>query len=127
MERRRSQLQQIRYPVWVVCADEGSAGAAGTENQLAAHALDIAETGILLESSDPVRGHDVKIFASAGDQKVISVEGRVVYSIRSSPDGCKAGIMFVGSDKENSAFAEELLAAYYRSGVRDAGGSAQTR
>jgi hypothetical protein len=97
------------------------------ENQLAAHASDIGETGILVESSSPVRGHDVKILASAGDRKVISVEGRVVYSIRSGEGRYKAGIMFLGSDRENSAFAEELLAAYHRSRGPDAGEAEPTR
>jgi hypothetical protein len=35
--------------------------------------------------------------------------------------------MFLGSDRENSAFAEELLAAYYRSRGPDAGEAEPTR
>ena len=58
MERRTLQRQTINYPVWVICIDAKE----DLDDQCIAYALDISESGMLIESPADIRGTNNKNF-----------------------------------------------------------------
>jgi PilZ domain len=107
MERRSSPRQTINYPVWVICIDAKG----DPDDQCLGYALDISESGMLIESPTVIRGQTIKILASATDKKVIEIAGGIVYTDHSVAGKVKVGIRFIGSERENSLFSEKFIEA----------------
>jgi len=107
MERRSLPRKVINYPVWVICCDAED----NQEDQCLAYALDINESGILIESSAPLRGHKIKILAASPEHKVVEIVGRIVYTDSSVKGRFRAGIRFIGSEEENLLFSKKLIEA----------------
>ena len=108
MERRTSPRHRIIYPIWVIYLDDQD----DQENQFEACALDINQSGMLIESTTPLRGQKIKVLASTGKQKVIEIVGSIVYTDHSVIGKFKAGMQFIGSEHENRIFSEKLIEAY---------------
>ena len=107
MERRSSLRQIINYPVWVICDDAKD----DQDDQCIAYALDISESGMLIESFLVIWGQTIKILASATEKKIIEIVGDIVYTDHSVEGKFKVGIRFIGSERENSLFSEKLIEA----------------
>jgi hypothetical protein len=107
MERRSSLRQIINYPVWVICDDAKD----DKDDQCIAYALDISESGMLIESFMVIEGQTIKILASATEKKIIEIVGDIVYTDHSVEGKFKVGIRFIGSERENSLFSEKLIEA----------------
>jgi hypothetical protein len=107
MERRSSLRQIINYPVWVICDDAKD----DKDDQCIAYALDISESGMLIESFMVIGGQTIKILASATEKKIIEIVGDIVYTDHSVEGKFKVGIRFIGSERENSLFSEKLIEA----------------
>jgi hypothetical protein len=107
MERRTSQRQIINYPVWVICIDAKD----DQDDQCIASALDISESGMLIESPAILRGQAIKILASTSEKRIIEIVGSIVYTDHSVEGKFKVGIRFIGSDHENLFFSEKLVEA----------------
>jgi len=107
MERRTLQRQTINYPVWVICIDAKE----DLDDQCIAYALDISESGMLIESPTVIGGQTIKILASASEKRIIEIVGSIVYTDHSVEGKFKAGIRFIGSDHENLFFTEKLVEA----------------
>ena len=107
MERRSLPRKVINHPVWVICCDVED----NQDDQCLAYALDINESGILIESSVPLRGHRIKILASSPKNKIVEIVGSIVYTDSSVKGRFKAGVRFIGSQEENLLFSEKLIEA----------------
>ncbi len=107
MERRSLPRKVINHPVWVICCDVEDI----QDDQYLAYALDINESGILIESSNPLRGHKVKILVSSSEHKVVEIAGSIVYTDSSVKGRFKAGVRFIGSQEENLLFSKRLIEA----------------
>ena len=107
MERRSSLRQIINYPVWVICDDAKD----DQDDQCIAYALDISESGMLIESFMVIWGQTIKILASATEKKIIEIVGDIVYTDNSAEGKFKVGIRFIGSERENSLFSKKLIEA----------------
>jgi hypothetical protein len=98
----------MNYPVWVICIDAKD----DQDDQCIAYALDISESGMLIENPTVIGGQTIKILASATEKKIIEIVGDIVYTDHSVEGKFKVGIRFIGSEREHSLFSEKLIETF---------------
>ena len=76
-------------------------------------ALDICQSGILIESVSIIDSEDVLLVSVDLDKKVIDQKCKVVYRRRLKHGRYRIGMSFTGSHKLNIAFAIKIAKAYH--------------
>ena len=107
MERRKETRTRINYPIYFVCVDYNG----NESDQDMAIALDISESGMLIETSKQIQANSIKIMSTTTKDKVISVKGAIVYSYEFESGKYRTGIFFNEPSEINFQFAQEVLKA----------------
>jgi hypothetical protein len=106
MEQREYERMSIDHPVIYTAVDEvGTTIAQGV-----ARALDISPRGLMIETYQPITEKWVKIRATVFDDKSISIEGEMIYSIPHRPRTYRIGIKF---DRAHEAVSEFIAGLRY--------------
>jgi hypothetical protein len=75
-------------------------------------ALDISKSGILLETPNSIKSGFLVLTATDKLKKFIEVNGRLIYSKKSSRGTYLCGIEFIGNDERVIDFITKLIRVY---------------
>ena len=90
IERRKHLRKNIHCHVFFECSD-----AHGKKvSQNIGMALDISEKGMLLESNAPIHASTIKVIVPVKEKDAVEVMGNVIYSIPTSDERYRTGIVF---------------------------------
>ena len=76
-------------------------------------ALNISQSGILLETGRPIESNIVSLMFVDLEEKLAEIRGEVAYSKQKESGMYFNGIHFKGNHEENIQFAERLVRAYH--------------
>jgi hypothetical protein len=75
-------------------------------------ALDISQSGILLETPDSIKSGLVLLTATDKRKKLIEVNGRLIYSKKAPSETYLCGIEFIGNEERVKNFIISLIKEY---------------
>ena len=75
-------------------------------------ALNISRGGMLLETPYPIESDQLSLMAVDLEDNVFEINGRLIYSKKSSDRMYLSGIAFVGSDEKVATFLTKLVKEY---------------
>ena len=75
-------------------------------------ALNISRGGMLLETPYPIKSNQLSLMAVDLEDNVFEINGRLIYSKKSSDRMYLSGIAFVGSDEQVATFLAKLVKEY---------------
>ena len=75
-------------------------------------ALNISRGGMLLETPYPIEADELSLMAVDLEDNVFEINGRLIYSKKSSDRMYLSGIAFVGSDEQVATFLAKLVKEY---------------
>jgi hypothetical protein len=87
-------------------------------------ALDISQSGLMLESSCPIESEYVTLVSADPDDHLVDIVGKVAHARRSRSGSYKTGIRFTGSHEENVQFATSLIKTFHYRRKKLAAGTA---
>ena len=76
-------------------------------------ALDISQSGLMLESSCPIESEYITLLSADPDDRLVDIVGKVAHARRSRSGSYKTGIRFTGSHEENVQFAASLIKTFH--------------
>ena len=82
-------------------------------NQSMARALNISQSGILIETAHIITVERISLMSADADNGLIKIKGRVIYSRETGIGMFETGIRFAGTEKENVAFAKKLVKVFH--------------
>ena len=82
-------------------------------NQSMARALNISQSGILIESDHIITAERISLMSADADNVLVKIKGRVIYSRENGIGMYETGIRFDGTDKENVDFAKKLVKVFH--------------
>jgi hypothetical protein len=83
-----------------------------------ARALNISQSGILIETAHIVTIERISLMSADAHHELVQIKGRVVYSRENGSGMYETGISFDGTEKENVNFAKKLVKVFhYRKNV----------
>jgi hypothetical protein len=108
-ERRRHSRISIYHPISYVGIDENG----NILEQQIGIALDISQSGILIESIQEVESTSLIIMAVGTSKNLIEIKGTVAYCRSSGKGKFNVGVSFQGSREDKIQFAKKIVKAYY--------------
>ena len=108
-ERRKHPRVKVYYPISYVCTDKK--GSIVQQNM--GVALNISQSGILIETADSVFFKYVSLTTVDVDGNVIEVKGKVAYCKKNESTKYRVGISFDGTQAQNIHFVKALTRSYY--------------
>ena len=108
-ERRKYPRVKILYPITYACLDSDGLV---TEERMAV-AVDISQSGVLLESASIVTSKHVQLISVDLDEKIIENTGKIAYCRRTEKSKYRIGIAFGGTHDTNIDFASRIIRAYH--------------
>jgi hypothetical protein len=106
-ERRKQPKVKIYYSISYVCMDEK-----GRIAQEMGVALNINQSGILIESANGVFSRYITLISVDHNKNIIETKGKVAYCKKKS-EKYRSGIRFAGTHTQNINFVKKLIRAYY--------------
>ena len=82
-------------------------------NQSMARALNISQSGILIETAHKIAAERISLMSAGSDNELVKIKGRVVYSRENGSGMYETGISFGGTEKENINFAKKLVKVFH--------------
>ena len=76
-------------------------------------ALNISQSGILLETPNPIEAEDVTLVTVDLEDNLIEINGRLIYCKETDSGMYHCGVSFIGSDDETAKFAVKLIRVYH--------------
>ena len=107
MERRNSPRLVVNHPVWIIGLNRQSE----CDDQILGYAIDICESGMLLEVQGDVVENKIKVFASITNNRVVEIIGRIICSDNSGSGYSKIRLKFEGNFRARRTFYDEFLQA----------------
>jgi hypothetical protein len=101
-ERRKHSRVKINYPISYGCTDKK--GCIVQQNM--GVALNISQSGILIETADSVFSVDL-------NKDIIEIKGKVAYCKKNKSKKYRVGISFEGTHAQNIRFVKGLIRSYY--------------
>ena len=83
-------------------------------NQSMARALNISQSGILIETACIITVGRISLMSADTDNSLVKIKGQVVYSRENGIGMYETGISFDGTEKENIEFAKKLVKVFHR-------------
>ena len=83
-------------------------------NQSMARALNISQSGILIETAHLITAQRISLMSADTGDKLVKIKGCVVYSRENGISMYETGISFEGTEEENVAFAKKLVKVFHR-------------
>ena len=108
-ERRKHPRIKIYYPISYECIDEK--GCMVKQNM--GVALDISQSGILIETADSVFSKYISLTSVDLNRNVIEIKGKIAYCKKNESTKYRVGISFDGTHVQNIRFVKALLRSYY--------------
>ncbi len=108
-ERRKYQRVRVYYPISYVCIDKN--GCVVQQNM--GVALNISQSGILIETEDSVFSKYVTLISVDLKENIIEIKGKVAYCKKNKSGKYRTGIRFKGTHAQNIHFAKGLIRAYH--------------
>ena len=93
-------------------------------NQGMGKALDISQSGLMLESGCPIESEYISLLSADQDDRLVNIVGKVAYTRRGPSGSHKIGIRFTGSREENVQFATSLIKTFHYRRKKLAAGAA---
>jgi hypothetical protein len=75
-------------------------------------ALDVSKGGLMLETPHPVGSGMLSLMAADIENNLVEIEGKLIYSTKSSNGMYISGIAFVGTDEQVGKFVANLIKEY---------------
>ncbi len=112
-DRRRYRRVPTNNPITYVLVDED-----GTQiGQGIGSALNVSQSGILLETDKSLRSTDILLVSTDMENKAIEIVGKVIFS-KKVEDGCYwSGIKFRGEHQDNVRFRRDLIRVFHQKHV----------
>jgi hypothetical protein len=76
-------------------------------------AVNISQSGILLETPSPIEVEAVTLVTADLEGKLIEINGKVIYCRETDSGIYQSGVSFIGSDEETAKFAVKLVKLYH--------------
>jgi hypothetical protein len=76
-------------------------------------AINISQSGILLETPSPIEVEAVTLVTADLEGKLIEINGKVIYCRETDSGIYQSGVSFIGSDEETAKFALKLVKLYH--------------
>jgi len=76
-------------------------------------ALNVSQSGILLETAHPIEAENVLLMTVDLDNNLIEMKGRLIYCKKTDSGMYQAGISFTGSEDETAKFAGRLIKLHH--------------
>lgn len=76
-------------------------------------ALNISQSGIMLETSNPITAECISLTTVDLDNNLIEIKGTPIYYRRTDSGMYQVGISFLGSEEETTSFAVKLVKLYH--------------
>lgn len=76
-------------------------------------ALNISQSGILLETPSPIEADAVTLVTVDLEGNLIEMNGRLIYCRETGSGIYQSGVSFIGSDEETAKFAVKLIKLYH--------------
>ena len=76
-------------------------------------ALNISQSGILIETADSVFSKYVTLISVDLKENIIEIKGKVAYCKKNKSGKYQTGICFEGTHAQNIHFAKELIKSYH--------------
>ncbi|MDH3883552.1 MAG: PilZ domain-containing protein [Desulfobacterales bacterium] len=108
-ERRKQPRVKINYPISYVCTDKK--GCIVQQNM--GVALNISQSGILIETADSVFSKYVTLISVDLKENIIEIKGKVAYCKKNKAKKYRVGISFEGTHAQNIRFVKTLIRSYY--------------
>ena len=108
-ERRKHKRVNINYPITYCCLDSDGS----VIEEMMGVALNISQSGILIESVSIVTTKDVLLVSVDLDKKVIQHRGKVAYCRKLGNGKFRTGISFNGTHDANVKFATKITKSYH--------------
>ena len=108
-ERRKYPRVRVYYPISYVCMDKN--GCIVQQNMEVA--LNISQSGILIETADSVFSKYVTLISVDLKENIIEIKGKVAYCKKNKSGKCQTGISFEGTHAQNIHFAKGLIKSYH--------------
>ena len=108
-ERRRHPRVQIYYPISYACTDKEGC----TVQQNMGVALNISQSGILIETADSVFSNFITLISVDLNEKIIEIKGKVAYCKKKESGKYQVGISSYGTHDQNIYFAKEVIKSYH--------------
>jgi hypothetical protein len=107
MERRNSPRLVVNHPVWII----GLNRQFECDDQILGYAIDISESGMLLEVQGDVVENKIKVFASITNNRVVEITGRIICSDSSGSGYSKIRLKFEGNFRARRTFYDKFIEA----------------
>ena len=89
----------------------------GKEGQIVSRsmgkALNVSQSGILLETAHPIEAENVSLTTFDLDNNLIEMKGRLIHCKETDSGMYQSGINFTGSEDETAKFAVKLIKLYH--------------
>lgn len=76
-------------------------------------ALNISQTGILLETLDPIDTNYLSLMSFDLNNELMEIRGRVIHCKATSPEKFNTGIEFIGNQDDIVQFVSKMIRVYY--------------
>ena len=76
-------------------------------------ALNISQTGILLETLDPIETSHLSLMSFDLNNELMEIRGRVIHCIAKTPEKFNTGIEFIGNQDDIVQFVSKMIRVYY--------------
>ena len=107
MERRNSPQLVVNQPVWIIGLDRQSE----SDEQLLGYAIDVSESGMLVEIQGDSVENRIKVFASTINNRVIEIAGRIIAIGGSGPGYSRIRLKFEGNFRTRRTFYDDFMQA----------------
>jgi c-di-GMP-binding flagellar brake protein YcgR len=108
-EKRRYVRVKLYYPISYVCMDKNDR----IVQQNVGVALNISQTGILIETANSVFSKYVTLILVDLEENVIEIKGKVAYCKKNKAGKYRTGISFKGTHAQNIHFVKGLIKSYH--------------
>jgi hypothetical protein len=108
-EKRKHPRIKIYYPISYVYTDKKGS----TLKQSMGVALNISQSGILIETADSVFHKYISLRSVDLSGKFIEIKGKVAYCKKNESTKYRVGISFEGTNAQNIRFVKGLIRSYY--------------
>jgi hypothetical protein len=105
MERRNSPRLVVNHPVWIIGFDRKSE----SDEQRLGYAIDVSESGMLLEIQGNIVENRIKVFASTINSGVIEIAGRIVAIGGSGSGYSRIRLKFEGNFQARRSFYDDFM------------------
>jgi c-di-GMP-binding flagellar brake protein YcgR len=108
-ERRKYPRVRVYYHISYICMDKNDC----VVQQNMGVALNISQSGILIETADSVFSKYVTLISVDLKENMIEIKGKVAYCKKNKSGKYQTGISFEGTHTQNIYFAKGLIKSYH--------------